>query len=200
MAVHDGLWNHNLHYHQVILDAIPESAERGLDVGCGEGVLTRELRQRIPRVAGIDLDTPSLRLARRQDPEQAIEYLHGDFLSYRFEPASFDVIVSVAALHHMDTVAAIERMRRLLRPGGTLAVVGLARNRYPADLPVQIAGLALHRLYAARWTYQEHSAPKVDWPPQTYPDMRRLTRAALPGSRFRRHVLWRYSLIWTKPS
>ena len=30
-------------------------------------------------------------------------------------------------------------------------------------------------------------------------DMQALARQALPGVRYRRHLLWRYSLVWTKP-
>ena len=36
-------WSHDLHYHQVILDAIPPGCGRALDVGCGTGALTRRL-------------------------------------------------------------------------------------------------------------------------------------------------------------
>jgi 2-polyprenyl-3-methyl-5-hydroxy-6-metoxy-1,4-benzoquinol methylase len=32
-------WNHNIHYHPVVLDALPPDCERVLDVGCGEGLL-----------------------------------------------------------------------------------------------------------------------------------------------------------------
>jgi len=35
-------WNHNIHYHRRILGAIPENAQRALDVGCGEGMLARD--------------------------------------------------------------------------------------------------------------------------------------------------------------
>jgi 2-polyprenyl-3-methyl-5-hydroxy-6-metoxy-1,4-benzoquinol methylase len=34
---------HNIHYHRLILRAVPAGARRGLDVGCGEGTLAREL-------------------------------------------------------------------------------------------------------------------------------------------------------------
>ena len=37
-------WNHNIHYHRLILDAVPPGARRALDVGCGEGTLARQLR------------------------------------------------------------------------------------------------------------------------------------------------------------
>jgi ubiquinone/menaquinone biosynthesis C-methylase UbiE len=49
-------WNHNLHYHRVILDAVPPGCRRSLDVGCGEGMLVRDLRSVVPHVTGIDRD------------------------------------------------------------------------------------------------------------------------------------------------
>jgi ubiquinone/menaquinone biosynthesis C-methylase UbiE len=132
-------WNHNTHYHPLILGAVPDGCRRSLDVGCGEGMLTRDLRRVVPHVTGIDRDAASIDVARRQDAGGAVEYVVGDFMTHPFAPASFDHIASIAALHHMDETAALERMRALLAPGGTLAIIGLARNRYPADLAVSSA-------------------------------------------------------------
>jgi len=61
---------------------------RALDIGCGAGVLTRELRSVSQRVVGIDLDAPSIELARAQGGE-GVEYVIGDFVDHSFEPASF---------------------------------------------------------------------------------------------------------------
>ena len=105
-------WNHNIHYHPFVLAAVPDGSERGLDVGCGEGVLARELRRIVPHVSAIDLDDRSIDLARQQDAGAGVRYISGDFLSADFEPDPFDVIVSVAALHHMDAVSGLERMRQ----------------------------------------------------------------------------------------
>jgi SAM-dependent methyltransferase len=199
VARNGGRWNHNIHYHPLILAAVPDGCSRALDVGCGEGMLARELTQSVPRVTAIDLDEPSLRLGRRQDPAHRVDYLAGDFLGYPFD-GSFDFIASVAAVHHMDMRQALARMRDLLRPGGTLAIVGLARSRYPADLPAEVAGAILHRVYTARRGYWEISAPMVWPPPETYGSVRRLAAEVLPGVRYRRHPLWRYSLVWSKPT
>jgi SAM-dependent methyltransferase len=199
MAVPRRRWNHNLHYHPLILGVVPQGCRRALDVGCGEGILARELRQVVPQVAAIDLDRPSILLARQQDDGAGVDYLLGDFLTHPFEPASFDLVASVAALHHMDARVALARMRELLRPRGRLAIVGLARSRYPADLPRDLAAAVAHRLHKAAKGYWEISAPTVWPPPETYPGMRRLAAELLPGARFRRHLLWRYSLIWTRP-
>jgi SAM-dependent methyltransferase len=191
-------WNHNIHYHALILGAVPAGCQRGLDVGCGEGGLARELRQVVPHVVGIDSDAPVIDRARQQDKGAGVEYINGDFLAYDLQPESFDVIVSVAALHHMNEPAALSRMRELLRPGGTLAVVGLARSRL-RDLPADAAGVVAHRaLLVGGRKYQQVNAPTIWPPPQTYAQVRRIASDILPGVGYRRHLLWRYSLVWVK--
>jgi SAM-dependent methyltransferase len=194
-----GPWNHNIHYHPLILDAIGPHCGQVLDVGCGEGILARELQPVAEHVTAIDLDTASIELARRSDPGGEIDYIVGDVLTYPFAPSSFDATVSIAALHHMDAEAGLKRMRELLRPGGTLAIVGLARSRIAADLPRELAAVLAHRMLKARYGYWDISAPTVRLPPLTYADMRRIAQRGLPGVRYRRHLLWRYSLVWTKP-
>lgn len=193
-------WNHNLHYHPVILRAIPQACQRALDVGCGEGTLTRQLRQAVPHVTGIDIDAPSIEIAQAHRDVDGIDYLTGDFLTFPFESASFDLITSVASLHHMDAVTALARMQSLLRPGGVLAVVGLARMRYPVDLPWDLAGFVTHRLRRLTKGYWEHPSPKTWSMPLTFPEVRVLAARLSPGARYHRHLLWRYSLIWNKPS
>jgi 2-polyprenyl-3-methyl-5-hydroxy-6-metoxy-1,4-benzoquinol methylase len=193
-------WSHNIHYHSLLLRALPPGAEHVLDVGCGEGLLARALSSRVAKVTALDLDAPALELARRHAAADNIDYVLGDFLTYPFEPALFDAIVSVAAIHHMGTAAALERMRGLLRPGGTVAVVGLARSRYPADLGFDIAGAIGTRIHKLTKAYWETSAPKVWPPPETFAETRRIAISTLPGARYRRHILWRYSLVWKKPA
>jgi SAM-dependent methyltransferase len=193
-------WNHNLHYHPLVLAAAPPRCARALDVGCGEGVLARELRSVSERVVGIDLDAPSIESARAQGGE-GVEYVRGDFLAHPFEPASFDLVASVAALHHMDAETALTRMADLLRPGGTLVVVGLARSGRPGDFALDVAGAVATRVHThvLGKRYWEHDAPKLWPPPLSYAEVRRTAARLLPGVEYRRHVLWRYSLVWRRP-
>lgn len=190
-------WNHNIHYHPWALKNIPRGAMRALDVGCGEGMLARELRPRVPEVTGIDLHGDSIIQAREHGDD--IEYVLGDVLTHPFASESFDLITTVATLHHMDSRAGIERMRELLRPGGTLAIVGCASNSSSLELPAELASVAAHRFYSRGREIWEHPSPTV-WPPDdSYRDIRRLTRELLPGRRYRRRLLWRYTVLWTKP-
>jgi SAM-dependent methyltransferase len=54
---------------------------------------------------------------------------------------SFDLVTAVASLHHMDAAAVLEHMRDLLRPGGVLAVVGLAREITPAEAILRLRAI-----------------------------------------------------------
>jgi len=190
-------WNHNIHYHPWALKNIPRGAMRALDVGCGEGMLARGLRPQVPEVTGIDLHGDSIIQAREHGDD--IEYVLGNVLTHPFASESFDLITTVATLHHMDSRAGIERMRELLRPGGTLAIVGCASNSSSLELPAELASVAAHRFYSRGREIWEHPSPTV-WPPDdSYRDIRRLTRELLPGRRYRRRLLWRYTVLWTKP-
>jgi len=191
-------WNHNIHYGRQILRSVPAGAQAALDVGCGEGWLTRELAELVPRVVGLDPDRASLDCARSQAPPAGVEYLAGDLLTFPFEPESFDFVACISALHHMDERAGLARMADLLRPAGVLAVVGVARSRLPQDLPWEIAGAVSTRLHKLTKAYWETPAPKLWPPPSSYGEIERLAAAVLPGSQYRRRALWRYVITWTK--
>lgn len=193
-------WNHNLHYGRRLLARIPAGANDALDVGCGDGWLVRELRQQVGHVVGIDPDVACIAAARCANCTDGVEYFQGDFLSWPFRPASFDVVTAVASLHHFDEEAALRRMAVLLRPGGVLGVVGLARTGSPRDLVFDLGGVVANRAHTLTTTPWETPAPKVWPPPSTYGQLRRLSATVLPGRTFRRGVMWRYLLTWTKES
>lgn len=199
--------DHNRHYWPVILEALPASPGRALDVGCGTGALSRELARRGWKVTAIDRDPPSIEAARSDHGAADIHYLLADFLAYPFQAASFDAITCVAALHHMDMSAALERMRDLVRPGGVLAILGLARGHGVADVARDVLGTVIDTAWdagAATSRILRREPRRTDpveaptlWPPPMDWDAVRVTSSAmLPGVIYRRHVLWRYSLVW----
>jgi SAM-dependent methyltransferase len=191
-------WNHNIHYHAVVLDAVPVDAQRALDVGCGEGMLARQLRARVPYVVGIDRDEASVRLA--QVGGGGVEVVLSDVMDAPFREASFDLVASVATLHHVDAAAGLRRMASLVRPGGWLVVVGLARSTGMRDRIVDALGIAASTVLKRTRNHWEHSAPIVWPPPETYASMRRIAQAVLPGAVFRRHLLLRYTIVWQRPA
>ena len=183
----------------MLLDALPARCDRVLDVGCGEGTLARKLATRVANVVALDVDEPVLQRARAANNSARIEYVYGDLLTCDCAHASFDAVVSVAMLHHVDQRAALQRMADLVRPGGVVAAVGLARRRSALDWAYDGIGFLTSRTMQLRRTRWEPDVPIVWPPPHTYSEVRRIARATLPGVRFQRRVLFRYLLVWTKP-
>jgi 2-polyprenyl-3-methyl-5-hydroxy-6-metoxy-1,4-benzoquinol methylase len=192
-------WNLNIHYHRVVLDAVPAGAANALDIGCGDGLLSFDLARLGLDVVGIDPDAPSIDRAR-EDPcaSERTSFVCADVFTHPFEPSSFDVVAANAMLHHVDAQAGLRRMRELVRPGGVV-VVGFATPSSPADLALIATGLAYTRIQYLRGRYWDHDAPMCWPPPRSINKMRTLVEPELPGARFRRGMHHRYSAVWTAP-
>lgn len=197
VAVEDG-WNHNIHYQRVVLDAVPPGATRALDAGCGEGTLADDLARAVPHVVGLDADAEVLERTHARLGGH-VQLVRGDVLHPPFPPASFDVVASIATLHHVDARAGLAALADLVRPGGALVVIALAKADLPWDLPYELAGAVSTRVHKRTKTYREVQAPTVWPPPLTYRQLRAVAEDELPGVRYRRHAMWRCSLVWTRP-
>jgi ubiquinone/menaquinone biosynthesis C-methylase UbiE len=194
-------WDHNIALFPFVLRALPQHA-LVLDVGCGEGDLALALAARGCAVTALDADAPTLDAARERATAlgaTTIEFVGGDFFTAPLRAGSFDAAVAIASLHHMPVRPALTRMRELVRDGGTIVVVGLARSGAPRDYAFDAAGVVTTRLYRLRKQYTPTAAPIVWPPPHDYREARHDVEAVLPGARFRRHVLFRYSCVWRKP-
>ncbi len=120
--------------------------ERVLDVGSGLGGPSRFLAWRYGcRVSGVDLTAEfcrvALMLTRRTGLEGQVDYRQGDALALPFDDASFDVVWSQnAAMNIADRDRLYREMRRVLKPGGKLALQEVAAGPGgPPHYPVQWA-------------------------------------------------------------
>lgn len=69
------LWNANIHYHPILLKAIPKAAQRVLDVGCGDGILSAQLfHAGVRHVVALDADAAVLARARARHSGVPIEF------------------------------------------------------------------------------------------------------------------------------
>jgi SAM-dependent methyltransferase len=99
-----------------------------LDVGCGPGTITVDLAASVRpgRVIGVDREPVVVAEATALLEASAtsnVEFRTGDVYSLGFADQSFDVAHAHQVLQHLtDPVAALVEMRRVLRPGGILAV------------------------------------------------------------------------------
>lgn len=103
-----------------------------LDLGCGTGLLTRELARPGRRVIGVDPSPAMLAYARRQPGAERIEWIAGDSSALGAPAADLTVMTGNVAQIFLDDAAWADTLRNLhaaLRPGGHLAF----ESRNPAD-------------------------------------------------------------------
>lgn len=99
-----------------------------LDLGCGDGSLLDELVRRGHEATGADMSPDELAVARRRLGGRA-RLVETRAQELPFDDASFDVVLSHMALMLMDDLERVlDEIGRVLRPGGTVAVV-IARKR-----------------------------------------------------------------------
>ncbi|RJO68347.1 SAM-dependent methyltransferase [Nocardia panacis] len=103
--------------------------DRVLDIGCGNGQLTRLAAQRAAAATGVDLSGPMLARAREQAGVQGVDnvsFIQGDAQVHPFPNAAFDVALSrFGIMFFADPVVAFANIARALRPGGRLAFVSM---------------------------------------------------------------------------
>jgi SAM-dependent methyltransferase len=148
-------------------------------------------------VLGLDNDLASIELARSHGDD--IDYLHGELETVDLPTGSFDVVTAVAMLHHLDQRAGLQTLAALVRPGGVLLVVGLARSRSVGDFARDARDTVAVRRYTFTRDVWETPAPKFWPPPLTYADTRTASLSVLPGCHFRRVGYFRYGLTWARP-
>ena len=108
-------------YGEAIVDILnPRPGERILDVGCGTGHLTSEIRNRGAKVVGIDASPNMIQEARKAYSD--VEFVQADASAFTFKKP-FDAIFSNAALHWVtDAESAVGCMSAALRPGGRFVI------------------------------------------------------------------------------
>lgn len=167
---------------RVIEAAQIQSGQRVVDVGCGTGVLTQMVAEQIgPEgvVVGVDINEGMLDLAGKKAPE--IEWRQAPAEALPLDGDSFDSVVSQFALMFFENQqGALEEMMRVLRPGGSLAVVVW-------DKLENIPGLA-----AKNQLWQQlFGAEAADEAPYSLGDLRVLQRlfasAGIPDAQIQSH-------------
>jgi SAM-dependent methyltransferase len=133
-----------------------------LDVGCGPGTITGDLAVRLApgQVVGIDASEEVIAEARAlaASGPPSLSFEVGSLFDLRFDDGTFDIVHAHQVLQHVgDPLAALTEMRRVCRPGGTVAV---RDGDYPAmryfpedpDLARAFAAYgALTRINGANW-------------------------------------------------
>lgn len=103
--------------------------DRVLDAACGTGDLAlADLRAGAGRVTGLDFSEQMLARARAKAP--TLEWVQGDMLALPFEAGAFDAAtVGFGVRNVADLPLALRELRRVLQPGGRLAILEITQPR-----------------------------------------------------------------------
>jgi demethylmenaquinone methyltransferase / 2-methoxy-6-polyprenyl-1,4-benzoquinol methylase len=123
----DGRWR------RLTAEAVVRNGDSVLDAACGTGDLAlADLKAGAARVTGLDFSEAMLARARKKTGSTGavLEWIQGDMLALPFADATFDAAtVGFGARNVADLELALRELRRVLRPGGRLAILEITQPR-----------------------------------------------------------------------
>ncbi|MFD7735198.1 class I SAM-dependent methyltransferase [Kitasatospora phosalacinea] len=206
-------FDHNDHYHRLLLRQLPPGCRTALDVGCGTGRFARRLAARGIAVDAVDPSGEAVAAAREATAAEGAgegpRYRQADVTEAELPSGHYDFVSCLASLHHVpfDTVRAL---RESLAPGGVLVVLGChpehSRTDWawslaavPANAAARAAVALAERVRGVRPDGPGAVRAPVAPPRMTYAETRREAAVLLPGFRMRRLLFWRYLLVYRAP-
>ena len=112
--------------YEMLARTAPQSV---LDAGCGEGFVTRFLREQNASwsLTGVDVSAAAIRYARRR-PGRRVQYVVGDLYDLPFADGAFDTVLCSEVLEHLDRPA--EALVELRRVADRAVVLSVPREPY----------------------------------------------------------------------
>jgi demethylmenaquinone methyltransferase/2-methoxy-6-polyprenyl-1,4-benzoquinol methylase len=119
----------DVRWRRLAAQAAVRPGDRALDAACGTGDLAlADLKAGASRVTGLDFSERMLERARRKS--SAIEWVQGDMLVLPFADETFDAAtVGFGVRNVADLELALRELRRVLRPGGRVAILEITQPR-----------------------------------------------------------------------
>ena len=115
-------------WRRLTVEAVVQPGDRVLDACCGTGDLALAAEREGGVVTGVDFSPRMLERARRKS--ETVTWVEGDLLALPFGDASFDAAtVGFGVRNVSDLDAALAELRRVLRPGGRLAILEITQPR-----------------------------------------------------------------------
>lgn len=211
IALHDQEgWDHNNHYHRFLLNQLPVQCNTALDIGCGTGEFSRLLAQRVKRVMAIDLSPNMIEVAKQRSGEfPTIDFQVADVMKWELPAEQFDVIVSIATLHHLPVERLLPKLKAALKPGGRLVILDLLDHENLRDQLSDVVAVPLNWLFQMLKNRHIQPSPEAAAAMRehlrtdqylTFSQARQIYSSVFHEAKVRKHLFWRYSTVWQKPT
>ena len=198
-------WDHNSHYYKFLLRRIGKRRSNSLEIGCGSGEFCKLLALQSERVIGIDLSPKMIEKARENASNSSISFINRDITECNYAKGSFDCIVSIATMHHLPYKAVLEKARKWLRSDGIILILDLYKSDTPVDYLYSLIASPINLLLCLVKNKRLKQTPEEAeyWREHakhdkfmTIKEIRNIADEVMPGAKVKRHLFWRYSLVW----
>jgi len=119
-------------YHQMIddmeisiLNRYLNKTDKVLELGCGTGLILKEVNKSVSKAIGIDLSEKMLEKAKKR----GLEVYHAEASNMPFEDNTFDLVYSYKVLAHIEAIEkTLHEIKRVLKPNGVAVLEFYNRN------------------------------------------------------------------------
>lgn len=132
-----------------------------VDLACGTGDIAFLLAERYPcgTIVALDISTPMLDIARGRNRNGNIRFERGDLCALPLPDEVADIVTGSYALRNAPELrAAIEEIRRVLKPGGIAAILDFSK---PGNPFLQKFQYILLRGWCGLWGWLLHGSPEI---------------------------------------
>lgn len=130
-----------------------KAGQKVLDLGCGTGTLTIQIKQYLPQIElfGLDGDPTVLQIAREKAEAAGVNIRWEEGLAYDlpYPTATFDRVISCLMIHHLtapNKLKAFQEVFRILKPGGEFHLLDFGK---PTSLGMRLISIPIARMEEA---------------------------------------------------
>ena len=193
-------WNHNIHYHNMILNNLSNDKCIALDIGSGDGDFAEKLSKYYEKTVCLEPDLKSYEYAKNKySINNKITHENNTLDDYT-PNKKFDFITCIASIHHMDFEKSLIKIKNLLKDNGKLIILGLYKEKFLIDYLYSLIACIPNKVRCMINREDNNSSLKIKLKPanMNYKEIEEISNKILGDCKIRRHFYWRYSIIYKK--
>ena len=201
-------WDHNQQYQKYLLSTLKKTQGLALDIGCGTGELTKKLSSLFKEVIGIDVSPKMIGEAKKRNAFSNIEFINVDVEAYlKKTEQKYDLVISIATFHHLDYAVVLKQVKEKLTINGRLMILDLYKTNtiyeYLLSFIATISNPFMYLLKSGSFSVTREERDAWEHHSQydkyaTIKEIKRISDSILGKAKIKRHLFWRYTLIYRK--